>query len=73
MDMFSKYTQISNFVKIRPIVTELFPADGQTDTTKLTAVFRNFSNSPKNDYVELFGSYNSPHENGAFDICPILL
>jgi hypothetical protein len=28
LDRFSKYTQISNFMKIRPVGAELFPADG---------------------------------------------
>ena len=32
LDIFSKDTQISNFLKIRPVEAELFHADGQTDT-----------------------------------------
>ena len=28
---------------------KLFPADGQTDMTKLTAALRNFANASKND------------------------
>ena len=39
-------TQISNFMKIRPMGVELFQADGQTDMTKLTVAFRNFVNAP---------------------------
>jgi len=35
MDRFSKNTDISIFMKIRPVGTELFLADGQTDLTKL--------------------------------------
>ena len=35
---FSKDTQISNFVKIRPVGAELFHADGQTDMTKLLEI-----------------------------------
>jgi hypothetical protein len=35
---FRKIIQIPNFVKIRPVGAE-FPSDGQTDMTKLTAVF----------------------------------
>ena len=31
LDKFSKKTQLSNFIKIRPVVAELFHADGQTD------------------------------------------
>jgi hypothetical protein len=37
---FSKNTQISNFIKIRPVGVELFRADGQTDMTKLIVAFR---------------------------------
>jgi len=39
-------------MKIRPLGAELFHADGQTDRqtdmTKLTVVFRNFSKAPTN-------------------------
>jgi hypothetical protein len=38
---------ISDFTNIRPVGTELFRADGQTDITKLSVVFRNFANLPK--------------------------
>jgi hypothetical protein len=38
----------SNLMKIRPVGAEMFPADGQTDMTKLTAAFRNFANAPEN-------------------------
>jgi hypothetical protein len=34
LDIFSKNTQISNFIKIRPVGTELFHADGQTNTDR---------------------------------------
>jgi hypothetical protein len=41
---FRKNTQISNFMKIRPVGAELFQADGQTDRqtdiTKLIVAFR---------------------------------
>ena len=47
-----KKTQISNFIKIRPSVVQLFQLDrrmdGRTDMTKLTVVFRNFTNARKN-------------------------
>jgi hypothetical protein len=33
--------QISSFIKIRPVGTELFHADRQTDMTKLIVAFRN--------------------------------
>ena len=34
-------TQISSFIKIRPVGAELFHADRQTDMTKLIVAFRN--------------------------------
>jgi len=40
-------TQILNFMKIRPVGAELFHTDRQTNMTKLTVAFRNFSNAPK--------------------------
>jgi hypothetical protein len=46
-NIFSKNTQTPNFMKIRPVGTELFHADERTDTTKLTVAFRNFANAPK--------------------------
>jgi hypothetical protein len=51
--IFSKYTQKSNFMKIRPVGAELFHAGGGTDTTQLTFVFRNFANAPKNSVLNL--------------------
>ena len=49
---FSKYTQISYLVKIRPVGVELFHAetrmDGRTYMTKLAVAFRNFANAPEN-------------------------
>jgi hypothetical protein len=40
-------TQISNFMKIRPVGAELFHADGQTDM--LIVALRNFANAPVNE------------------------
>ena len=34
-------------MKIRPVGTELFHADGQTDMTKLIVASRNFANAPQ--------------------------
>ena len=49
---FQKNTQVSNFMKIRPVRAELFRAyrrtDGWTDTTKLIVDFFNFAKEPKN-------------------------
>jgi hypothetical protein len=35
-------------MKIRPVISQLFHADGQTDMTVLTVAFHNFANAPKN-------------------------
>jgi len=39
-------SQISNFIKIRPMETE-FHEDRRTDMTKLIVAFRNFANALK--------------------------
>ena len=61
-----KNTQISNFMKIRPVGTELFHEegqkvgqadgrkDGQTDMPKLIVVFRNFANGTKKSFLFSF-------------------
>jgi hypothetical protein len=41
-------TQTSNFMEIRPVVSELFHADGKTHTKKLTVTFRNSLNATNN-------------------------
>ena len=40
LDKFSKNTQITRFMKIRPVGDELFHSDGRTDITKLFTVLR---------------------------------
>ena len=47
LDRNSKNTQISNFLKFRPLGAELFHADGRTDVMKLIIAFRNFTKAPK--------------------------
>jgi hypothetical protein len=51
LDRYSKNTQISNLMKIRPVGADLFHADGRTDgrtdMTKLIIGFRNSENAPK--------------------------
>jgi len=44
---FSKNSQTSNFMKIRPVGAELLHADGQTDMTYLTVAYRNFAKAYK--------------------------
>jgi hypothetical protein len=46
-DGVSKNPQISNSMKIRPVGSELFHADGRTDMTKPIVAFRNFVNAPQ--------------------------
>ena len=50
LDKCSK-SQVSNFMKIRPVRAELFHADrqtdGRTDITKVIVPFRSFANAPK--------------------------
>jgi hypothetical protein len=41
-------SQISNFMKIRQLVAELFLADGRTDVTTLIVAFLSSVNAPKN-------------------------
>jgi len=48
LDTFSKNTQISNFMKIRPVRVEMFHADWQKDSyDKLIDAFRKFPKAPK--------------------------
>jgi hypothetical protein len=42
--------QISNFMKIRPVGSELFHAYEQADVAKLILVFRSFAKMPRNYY-----------------------
>ena len=44
---FSKNTQISIFMKIRPVGSEMFRADGWTDMTRPTVVYRNSAKASK--------------------------
>ena len=48
LESFSKNAQKVNFMKIRPVVAELFRADRQTDMTKLTVALRKFEKAPRN-------------------------
>ena len=47
LDRFWKKSQISSFIKIRPVGAELFHADRQAYMTKLIVPLRNFSKAPK--------------------------
>jgi len=48
LDIFSKNTQISNVVKIRPVGANFFfHADGQTDMKKVVVDFSNFAKEHK--------------------------
>ena len=52
LDTLSKNTQISNFMKLRPVGVVLFQVDGRTDMNLIVA-FRNFPNAPKNQVIHL--------------------
>ena len=49
LDRFSKNTQISNFIRIRPAEAELFRADRRADMTKLIVPFGYYANMSKAD------------------------
>ena len=53
IDGFVNNTQISNFMKSRPVGAELFHADRRTDMTQLIVAFRNFANAPEKLCVQL--------------------
>jgi len=44
----SKNHEVSNFMRIRRVGTELFGADGQTDMTDVIVALLSFSNASKN-------------------------
>jgi len=48
---FSEKYSISNLMKIYPVGAELYHAGGRTDRMKLTVVFRNCGNAPKNYFA----------------------
>jgi len=48
LNRFSKDTEISNFMKIRPVGAKFFHADGRTDMMKLIVAFRDLVNAPRN-------------------------
>ena len=58
---FSKNTQISNFMKIRPLGAKLFHEDSRTDRrtdmAKLIIAFHIFSNAPKNSIIHTFQGF----------------
>jgi len=54
---FSKNTEISNFVKIRPVGAELFHVDQLTDMTKLTDAFHSFANVPIKCKIKWWNHY----------------
>ena len=65
---FTKNTQISNFMKIRPVGAELFNADGQTDrrtdNTELIVAFCNFSNATKKTVLGVKYTFWVEHDSG---------
>jgi hypothetical protein len=50
LNRFSKKSQISSFIKIRPMGDEFFfYEDRRTDMIELIVAFRNFANAPKTE------------------------
>jgi hypothetical protein len=49
-EIFEKYSDIK-ITKTNLVAAELFHADGQTDTTKLTVAFINLANAPTNSHA----------------------
>ena len=49
-----------NFMKIRPVGTELFHADGQTHMAKLLVAFRCFTKAPQNCRVQTSWEVKNP-------------
>ena len=58
LDRFSENAQISTFMKVRRVGTEIFHEDRETnrrtDMTKLIAAFRNFANPPNSALYLIF-------------------
>jgi hypothetical protein len=65
---FSKDTQIPNFIKIRPVKTEMFHVDRRTDITKLIVAFRNFANAPKQFNLLHYSDYYCTIRRNAFHL-----
>ena len=68
---FSKNSQMSNLIKIRPVGAELFHEDGrtdrQTDMTKLTVALRNFVSAPNSCiFIDVTVSLRPFPWNGTF-------
>jgi len=55
LDSFWKNSQIPNFIKVHPVGSELFNADGRADMTKLIVAFRDFASAPNK--LNLFLNY----------------
>jgi hypothetical protein len=80
LDRFSKNTQISNFMKIRPAAAELlYHVDRRTDMAKVRVAFRIFAHAPqktatlKHEVLLAEGSpfpQHSTHCSGAAEGCP---
>jgi hypothetical protein len=73
LDKFSKDTQISNFMKIPPMGTELFHADGQTHMTKLIFAFHNFMNVTKKIKWKYFPAWCFPITKNVPSLRPYVL
>jgi hypothetical protein len=69
LDRYSTKGQRSSFIKMRPVGTELFLANGQTDrrtdgkTERLIVTFRNYANAPNTAAFCHTGRVSHPNGN----------
>ena len=59
-------------MKILPVKTDLFQADGRTDITKVTVALRNYTNTPKTHKCPYGGKMNSSEFNLAVHVVPAI-
>ena len=59
-------------MKIRPVVEELFHADGQTDIPKLIIALRNFAHAPENGIPCFQREYFGKKQGHSKSSCAVL-
>jgi hypothetical protein len=56
-------------MEIRPVVADLFHSDGQTDMTKTTVAFRNFTNTSEDKTINSIACVHLVKGNCRIDLC----